>query len=109
MRIVILIAVAETSIFMLWLTYWYQRGRQSNLRTAIRQPRSTAGNGSLLLSPSHWSTMNRSQVEGQQDDRLPMNGSVVTAEETAPSVRRALARKSHQVMYKKWSQDRHDD
>jgi len=53
--------------------------------------------------------MNRSQVEGQQDDRLPMNGSVVTGEETAPSVRRALARKSHQVMYKKWSQDRHDD
>lgn len=38
-----------------------------------------------------------------------MNGSVPVSKEVAASVHRALARKSHQVMYKKWSKDRHED
>ena len=46
-------------------------------------------------------------LEGQADDRTPMDGSVKDSGETQ-SVQRAFARKSHQAMFKKWSQARHD-
>ena len=45
--------------------------------------------------------------EGQPDDRTPMNGSVTESRGT-PSAYRAFARRSHQLMFKKWSQARHD-
>ncbi len=45
--------------------------------------------------------------EGQADDRTPMNGSVEESG-TSSSAQRAFARRSHQIMYKKWSQARHD-
>jgi len=43
----------------------------------------------------------------QPDDRIPMDGSVRDIGGT-PSEQRAFARRSHQLMFKKWSQDRHD-
>ena len=46
-------------------------------------------------------------LEGQADDRTPMNGSVKDSGETPPG-QRAFARRSHQAMFKKWSQARHD-
>jgi hypothetical protein len=45
--------------------------------------------------------------EGQADDRAPMDGSVTESGET-PSGQRAFARRTHQLMFKKWSQTRHD-
>jgi hypothetical protein len=45
--------------------------------------------------------------EGQPDDRIPMNGSVKDSGGTS-SVQRSFARRSHQAMFKKWSQARHD-
>ena len=54
-----------------------------------------------------WTQLNPWLVEGQADDRTPMNGSVRDSGE-APSVQRSLARRSHQAMFKKWSQARHD-
>jgi len=45
--------------------------------------------------------------EGQRDDRLPMDGSVKDSGET-PSGQRATARRTHQLMFKKWSQARHE-
>jgi hypothetical protein len=44
---------------------------------------------------------------GQADDRIPMNGSVKDSGGT-PSAQRAFARRSHQTMFKKWSQARQD-
>ena len=44
---------------------------------------------------------------GQADDRAPVNGSVAQTERPA-SAQRAFARRSHQLMFKKWSQGRHD-
>ncbi len=56
---------------------------------------------------TRWAQLNPWLSEGQADDRTPMNGSVRDASQTA-SVQRSFARRSHQVMFKKWSQARHD-
>ena len=54
-----------------------------------------------------WANLNPWLVEGQADDRIPMNGSVKDSGGT-PSVQRAFARRCHQAMFKRWSQARHD-
>jgi hypothetical protein len=46
-------------------------------------------------------------TEGEADDRTPMDGSVKASGETE-SGHRAFARRTHQLMFKKWSQARHD-
>ena len=59
------------------------------------------------FDPMRWAQLNPWLSEGQADDRTPMNGSVKDTGGTS-SVQRAFARKSHQAMFKKWSQARHD-
>ena len=59
------------------------------------------------FDPIRWALANPWLAEGQADDRAPMNGSVRDSGGT-PSVQRAFARRSHQAMFKKWSQARHD-
>ena len=59
------------------------------------------------FDPRRWALLNPWLSEGQPDDRTPMNGSVKDSGET-PSVQRSFARRSHQAMFKKWSQARHD-
>ena len=56
---------------------------------------------------ARWTLANPWLSEGQADDRIPMNGSVEDADRTPPE-HRAFARRSHQLMFKKWSQERHD-
>jgi hypothetical protein len=64
-------------------------------------------NSQAKFDPIRWAQLNPWLSEGQADDRTPMNGSVKDSDGT-PSVRRAFARRSHQAMFKKWSQARHD-
>jgi hypothetical protein len=59
------------------------------------------------FDPGRWALLNPWLSEGQPDDRTPMNGSVKDSGGT-PSVQRSFARRSHQAMFKKWSQARHD-
>jgi hypothetical protein len=54
-----------------------------------------------------WTQRNQWLSEGQADDRPPMNGTVKDSG-GPPSVQRSFARRSHQAMFKKWSQARHD-
>jgi hypothetical protein len=54
-----------------------------------------------------WLLLNPWLSEGQPDDRTPMNGSVKDSGGT-PSAQRSFARRSHQAMFKKWSQARRD-
>ena len=54
-----------------------------------------------------WALANPWLAEGQPDDRTPMDGSVTDSGQT-PSGQRAFARRTHQLMFKKWSQERHD-
>jgi hypothetical protein len=56
---------------------------------------------------SRWAFINGWKLAPQADDRIPMFGSVVSSE-AAPSARRSIARRRHQVMFKEWSQQRHD-
>jgi hypothetical protein len=59
------------------------------------------------FDPVRWALLNPWLSEGQPDDRTPMNGSVKDSGET-PSVQRSFARRTHQAMFKKWSQARRD-
>ena len=72
---------------------------------------SNSNNGALdeprLFDPIKWARDNPWLVEGQADDRLPVNGAVTTSGGT-PAEQRSLARSTHQAMFKKWSQARHD-
>ena len=54
-----------------------------------------------------WARANPWLAEGQADDRTPMDGSVTDSGETPPG-QRAFGRRIHQLMFKKWSQARHD-
>lgn len=75
------------------------------IRTLLPVGRGKPSNNSF--SSTHWPRQNSWLSEGQPDDRTPMDGSV--AESGGPaSAQLALARQSHQIMFKKWSQARHD-
>ncbi len=59
------------------------------------------------FDPVRWAQLIPWLSEGQADDRIPMDGSVKDVS-GVPSVQRSFARRSHQAMFKKWSQERHD-
>lgn len=59
------------------------------------------------LNALRWAQHNEWCVEGQADDRRPMNGGVGASPGSA-SAQRSAARLSHQVMYRKWAGERHD-
>jgi hypothetical protein len=61
----------------------------------------------LPFDPIRWALANSWLAVGQPDDRIPMDGSVRDIGGT-PSEQRAFARRTHQAMYKKWSQARRD-
>jgi hypothetical protein len=54
-----------------------------------------------------WALANPWLSKGQADDRPPVDGAVEKSDRTHSS-HRAFARRSHQLMFKKWSQARHD-
>jgi hypothetical protein len=59
------------------------------------------------LDNARWAFINEWQVESQSSDRAPMRSAVANAGQT-PAEQRSFARRSHQLRYKKWSQERHD-
>ena len=75
--------------------------------TYVLQRANGEANSLTEFDPIRWARLNPWLSEGQADDRTPMDGSVKNNGGT-PSVRRAFARRSHQAMFKEWSQARHD-
>ena len=67
--------------------------------------------GAIFRSPVFdrikWELANPWLVEGQPDDRMQVNGAVAATGGTSAE-RRSFARRSHQLMFKKWSQDRRE-
>ncbi len=63
-------------------------------------------NSPAPFDANRWALANSWLAEGQADDRMPMDGSVTDSGETPPG-QRAFARRTHQFMFKKWSQTRH--
>ena len=109
MEIVVLITVFEMAALMAWMIYkYYSRNKQlmlalpvNSLSKARRLDRAPS-----LPESAHYPFMNERQLEGQPDDRWPMSGVVASIGESGTPSARAFARRSHQLMYKKWSQER---
>ena len=97
------------------LNFLQREGRNQRSNAAVRSTseqspagREMAGNESKpRFDPIKFAQANPWLVEGQADDRLPVNG-VVPASDGSPAEKRSLARRTHQLMFKKWSQARHD-
>ncbi len=83
------------------------------LTPAATRPAALGGNPFIdlpQLSPfnaERWALANARLSEGRHDDRIPMDGGVKDVGGAA-SGQRAIARRTHQLMFKKWSQARHD-
>jgi hypothetical protein len=77
------------------------------LLAALGTEPSTNLRTSVPFDPLRWALANPWLPEGQADDRTPMDGSVRDIHGTS-SEQRAFARRSHQLMFKKWSQERRD-
>jgi len=75
--------------------------------TAIVHNPSTNSPTPVPFDSIRWALANPWLAEGQADDRTPMDGSVRDSGGT-PSAQRSFARRTHQAMFKKWSQARHD-
>jgi len=97
------------------LMFYFFRRQDSNESS---QPRSTSRGRAIAVptttspapvpyDPGQWAQLNPWLSEGQSNDRRPMDGSVAEKGVT-PSGQRTLARESHQLKFKKWSQARHD-
>jgi len=99
---------------MLWLAYSNHRRHLSRLSRTVRDQAGSSPNhpqpDALLSLPrsARWSFINEWQVQAQHNDRQQTNAFVEPQTEATASARRAFARQRHQLMYKKWSRERHD-
>lgn len=93
--------------------YFFSRHENSKWSKVVMTPTGPlffpANINRATLAPfdfKRWSLANPWLVK-QPDDRTPMEGSVRNSGQT-PSGQRSFARRTHQLMFKKWSQARHD-
>jgi hypothetical protein len=86
-----------------------RKGRSRATAPSIPEPshaNKAAGNAPPF-DATKWALDNPWLVEGQADDRNLMNGAVPVTSGTLGELR-SYARRTHQEMFKKWSQARHD-
>jgi hypothetical protein len=81
--------------------------KESSLKAAISHNPSTISRLPIQTDAARWLLANPWLLEGQANDRPQIDGSV-TGSRGTPAARRALARRRHQLSFKKWSQGRHD-
>jgi hypothetical protein len=104
-----------TSLLMLRFFGFHEKMRWSKVKLTPTEPLVAAlGGNPLIKVPAPVPFARKRRVlanpwlsEGQPDDRKPMDGSVKDSGETS-SGQRAFARRTHQLMFKKWSKERHD-
>jgi hypothetical protein len=108
------ITAALAGVLMFHFFQRHERNKWSRVTMAPIGPLPGISESLSINSPARarfdsmrWALANTWLSEGQPDDRRPMNGSVTDSSGT-PSAHRAFARRSHQLMFKKWSQARHD-
>ena len=113
MEIVVLITVFEMAALMAWMIYkYYSHNKQVMLAMPANRSQASVPNVRRpyrvpsLPKSAHYPFINEQQLEGQRDDRRPMSGVVAAIRESGTASARAFARRSHQLMYKKWSQER---
>ena len=108
------IAACIAGVLMFHFFSVYEKNKWSKVEMAPTGPLLNAISPHPSNSPtpapfnaSRWALANPWLAEGQPDDRTPMDGSVTDSGQT-PSGQRAFARRTHQLMFKRWSQERHD-
>jgi hypothetical protein len=111
-----LAAAVMASIAGALMVYFFSRRSTNELSqapSALRgevQPVASESATSNAPAASHsgeWVRVNPWLPEGQSNDRIPADGSVSDSRGT-PAGRRTLARESHQLKFKRWSQARSD-
>jgi len=93
----------------------HEKVKWSKVELTPTGPLLTALGGNPFINPpalvpfdaKGWALTNTWLSEGQGNDRVQVDGAVKSSGET-PSGQRAFARRTHQLMFKKWSQERHD-
>ena len=114
MKIVLLITLVESALLALLMLLWRYRSARMPARVPIGPIISAArkstpeSNRRNALRDSRWAFINGWTVEPQSDDRIPAFGDVASSTTTSASANRSVARRRHQTMYKRWSQERHD-
>jgi len=108
----VITCIAGASMFYFFLRDDSDRSTERlmvSLRQATLSPRADLTKSATPepFDITRWEQLNPWLIEGQADDRMPMLGSA-GAGNGSPSVRRSTARRTHQRMYKEWSQARHD-
>ena len=121
---------AQAGHYGLWLTgavviacitaglmfYFFLRHEDKSSTThGFRVPATALTRGALTVKSTtrepfdikRWQKQNPWLIEGQADDRMPMLGAAGDGNGSL-SERRSTTRRTHQMMYKKWSQARHD-
>ena len=106
------IAASISGILMFHFFSRYEKNKWSKVVMTPTGPRLPAIASDPAISPvlaafnaERWAPANPWLVK-QPDDRIPMDGSVRDIGVT-PSEQRSFARRTHQLMFKKWSQERH--
>ena len=106
------IAASISGILMFHFFSRYEKNKWSKVVMTPTGPRLPAIASGPAISPvlaafnaERWALANPWLVK-QPDDRIPMDGSVRDIGVT-PSEQRSFARRTHQLMFKKWSQERH--
>jgi hypothetical protein len=107
------IAASISGVLMFHFFSRYEKNKWSKVVMTPTGPRLPALAPDPTNSPARapfnaerWALANPWLVK-QPDDRIPMDGSVRDIGVT-PSEQRSFARRTHQLMFKKWSQERHD-
>ena len=75
--------------------------------TVPTETRTVSSPAARPFDKAAWARLNPWLSEGGSDDRRPVDGSVADSRGT-PSDQRTLARESHQLKFKQWSQARSD-
>jgi hypothetical protein len=111
MKIVLLITLVESALLALLMILWRYRSARMPARVPVisaARKSTPESNRSDALRDSRWAFINGWTVEPQSDDRIPAFGDVAFSSTTSASANRSVARRRHQTMYKRWSQERHD-
>lgn len=110
----VLASFAGILMFLFFVRYDRDRRLKAPQAKIFSEPLTRIGHNSHAGAPepdtadiTPWVLANQWLSEGQADDRPPMDGSAKGSGESPPG-QRAFTRQSHQVMFKKWSQVRHD-
>lgn len=93
----------------------HEKNKWSTVAVTPAGPLVGALGGNAFINPrasvpfygERWALASPWLSEGQSDDRIPMDNSVTESGETS-SGQRSFARRTHQLMFKKWSRARHE-